>query len=183
MKKVILLGDSIRQIGYGTRVPQLLEGEFEVWQPKDNCKFAEFTLRMLFDYRKELANADAIHWNNGHWDLCELFGDGPFTPPEVYLETMLRIAKLLKRYTDRLIFATTTPVWPEYTYNRDELICQFNSLVVPELRAMGFEINDLYALVKPRLREYIRADDMLHLTDAGIEACARQTADKIRGLF
>lgn len=40
MKKVTLLGDSIRQIGYGTRVPQLLGSKFEVFQPEDNCRFA-----------------------------------------------------------------------------------------------------------------------------------------------
>ena len=30
MKKVTLLGDSIRQIGYGTKVPELLGEEYEV---------------------------------------------------------------------------------------------------------------------------------------------------------
>ena len=30
MKKVTLLGDSIRQIGYGTKVPEMLGDEYEV---------------------------------------------------------------------------------------------------------------------------------------------------------
>lgn len=34
--KITLLGDSIRLIGYGTVVPQLLGEEFEVFQPSDN---------------------------------------------------------------------------------------------------------------------------------------------------
>ena len=50
MKKVTLLGDSIRQIGYGTRVPELLGEDYEVFQPEENCRFVKYTLRMLFDY-------------------------------------------------------------------------------------------------------------------------------------
>ena len=35
MKKVTLLGDSIRQIGYGARVAELLKDEFTVWHGTD----------------------------------------------------------------------------------------------------------------------------------------------------
>ena len=38
MKKVVLLGDSIRQIGYGKKVAALLEPDYTVWQPDDNCR-------------------------------------------------------------------------------------------------------------------------------------------------
>ena len=38
MKKVVLLGDSIREIGYGTKVPELLKDEFTVWQPEENWR-------------------------------------------------------------------------------------------------------------------------------------------------
>lgn len=109
MKRVVLLGDSIRLIGYGTKVPELLGDGYEVWQPEDNGRFAQYTLRMLFDFRKQIEGADVIHWNNGHWDLCELFGDGSFTPLPMYVETMVRVARLLKQYGKKVIFATTTP--------------------------------------------------------------------------
>ncbi len=36
MKKVALLGDSMRLIGYGLKVPALLADVAEVWQPDDN---------------------------------------------------------------------------------------------------------------------------------------------------
>ncbi len=49
MKKVVLLGDSIRLWGYGTKVPELLGKDYEVWQPEDNCRFVKYTLRGLFD--------------------------------------------------------------------------------------------------------------------------------------
>ena len=80
MKKVVLLGDSIRLIGYGQKVAETLKEECEVWQPDDNCRFAKYTLRMLFDFQNEIKGADVIHWNNGRWDVCDIFGDGkPFT--------------------------------------------------------------------------------------------------------
>mgnify|MGYP003320237378 CR=1 FL=1 len=110
MKKVTLLGDSIRQIGYGTKVPEMLGEEYEVFQPEDNCRFVKYTLRMLFDYREQIQGSDVIHWNNGIWDAVDTFGDGPFTPPEMYVFTMKRIAKILFTYSKHVIFATTTPV-------------------------------------------------------------------------
>lgn len=36
MKKVTLIGDSIRQIGYGKRVEELLGSDYEVFQTEDN---------------------------------------------------------------------------------------------------------------------------------------------------
>ena len=112
MKKVILLGDSIRLIGYGARTAELLGPDYTVWQPEDNCRFASYTLRMLFEYKDQLEGADVIHWNNGLWDVCDLFGDGAFTPLEDYIRLLARIAAVLKTYSKKVIFATTTPPSP-----------------------------------------------------------------------
>ncbi|MCI6734265.1 MAG: hypothetical protein MR437_04210, partial [Clostridiales bacterium] len=74
MKKVTLLGDSIRQIGYGKTVAEELRKEgIEVFQPEENCRFSKYTLRMLFDYKEQIAGSDVIHWNNGLWDVSDLF--------------------------------------------------------------------------------------------------------------
>jgi hypothetical protein len=180
MKKVILLGDSIRLIGYGKKVPALLGDEYTVWQPSDNCRFAQYTLRGLFDWRNEIAQSDVIHWNNGLWDVCDLFGDGPFTKPEVYVDNMLRIAGILKNNSKKVIFATTTPVNSTHQYNKNETIEYYNSLIVPKLADMGIIINDLYALVSQNIDEYIRQDDKIHLTDVGIDLCANAVADCIK---
>jgi len=45
---------------------------------------------------------------------------------------------------------------------------------------MNVEINDLCALTEGDLTRYIRGDDLIHLTDAGIEVCAEQVARLIR---
>lgn len=181
MKKVTLLGDSIRQIGYGTRVPELLGEDYEVFQPEENCRFVKYTLRMLFDYRAQIEGSDVIHWNNGLWDITTgLFDDGePFTSEQEYVENMLRVAKELKKLGKRIIFATITPVHNEYVYNKNSVIQRYNELIVPKLQEMGIEINDLHATVMQDLYKYI-GQDQLHLSPEGIEICAKQVADMIR---
>lgn len=181
MKKVALLGDSIRQIGYGTKVPELLGNEYEVFQPEENCRFVKYTLRMLFDYKDNLRDCDIIHWNNGLWDVCRLFDDGKtFSSEEEYVDNMLRVAKNLKDITPNLIFATTTPVRKENPFNKNEDIDRFNAIIVPELKNLGFEINDLNSLIKYDIEKYIRSDDLIHLTESGIEICAKQVVDCIK---
>ena len=178
--KVTLLGDSIRLIGYGKHVPAMLGDGFEVWQPEDNGRFAEYTLRMIFDEAANIDGSRIIHWNNGLWDMNDLFGDGPFTPEARYVEQMLRIAGILQGKCDRLIFATTTPVYPGNAHHSNERIASFNAALVPELEKRGVIINDLYSLLAPDPVRYIRADDMIHLTDEGERVCAERVTDVIR---
>ena len=180
MKKVILLGDSIRQIGYGTVLPELLKDEFEVWQPNDNCRFAQYTLRGLFDWRGQMEGAEIVHFNVGHWDLCDIFGDGTFTPIEDYVKTTVRIAKLLLQKHKTVIFATTCPVREGRSYNSNDTIREFNAAVVPELEKMGVLINDMHTAVSADVNRYIREDDKIHLTEDGIRLCAELTAEAIR---
>ena len=174
------MGDSIRLIGYGKPVAEALSGEFEVWQPDGNCRFAQHTLRGLWDWRRELAGADVIHWNNGLWDVCHLFGDGAFTPIERYVEEMVRLAKLLKERAQAVIFATTTPVREENPHNSNADIAAYNAALVPKLQELGVLINDLYTPLAADIPRYIRADDLIHLTEAGIALCAERVERAIR---
>lgn len=177
--KVTLLGDSIRQIGYGLKVPELLGEEFEVFQPGDNCRFAKYTLRGLFDWQEAMEGSRIVHWNNGLWDMCDLFGDGSFSSMDEYVQNILRIADILLSRYDKVIFATTTPVRPENKHNRNENIAAYNSLIVPLLEEKGVIINDLYSVVSADIDKYIREDDTIHLTDEGIEVCAQKVKDVI----
>ena len=166
-------------IGYGTPVAERLKDEYEVWQPDDNCRFAKYTLRGLWDWQEGMRGADIIHWNNGLWDVCELFGDGEFTPVDEYVDIMLRLAKLLKERARTVIFATTTPVRPENVHNKNETIKAYNEALVPRLAEMGIVINDLFTPVASDIPTMI-AEDHLHLSETGIEVCAKQVADFIR---
>lgn len=181
MKKVTLLGDSIRMIGYGKTVAEALNKDgIEVFQPEENCRFSKYTLRMLFDYKDQIEGSDVIHWNNGLWDVSDLFGDGQFTPTEEYCENMLRIADVLLQITPNVIFATTTPVKNNYPYQTAEDIKRLNNAIVPLLKAKNITINDLYGLVYPVKEEVIRDDDLIHLNEKGIELCSDQVYKAIK---
>ena len=180
MIKVTLLGDSIRMIGYGPLVPALLGEDFEVFQPDENCRFAKYTLRGLFDWKKEMDGTKIVHWNNGLWDICDLFGDGVFTSEAEYVENMLRIADILLSKYDKVIFATTTPIAAENRYNKIAHIEKYNALIVPLLKEKGIIINDLYQLVSSDIDKYIRKEDTIHLTDEGSKVCAEQVARIIK---
>lgn len=179
MKKVTLLGDSIRLL-YGPIVEKELKKEgVEVFEPEDNCRFAKYTLRMLFDLQDQIQGSNVIHWNNGHWDVCNLFGDGPFSSLEEYLQNMNRIADLLLKITPNVIFATTTPVREGYPYQTDEAIKNLNRAVVPVLARKGIVINDLHFLIESNRDEWI-GDDLLHLNEKGASVCAEQTLNIIK---
>lgn len=180
MKKVVLLGDSIRLWGYGTKVPEMLGEGYEVWQPEDNCRFVKYTLRGLFDWQDGLKDADVIHWNNGLWDCTEIFDDGLFTNEEEYIENMLRVARLLQKITPNVIFATTTPVWDEFEWTHNDKIQRFNEIIVPKLQEIGVQINDLHSAVAQDIHKYIKECDKIHLSNEGIELCAKMVVDVIK---
>ena len=179
MTKVTLLGDSIRASGYGNVVPELLGEEYEVYQPNVNGRNAKYTLRCLFDYASQMAGSRIVHWNNGLWDICNLFGDGTFSTEDEYVTTMLRIADILLSRYDKVIFATTTPVSPQNIYNDNKDIQRFNALIVPKLQEKGVIINDLYTPVATDIEKYI-CEDLIHLSQAGVELCAGLVADAVR---
>lgn len=179
MVKVTLIGDSIRAMGYGKIVPKLLGSDFEVFQPNDNCRFSKYTLRGLFDWSKQMQGTNIVHWNNGLWDICNLFGDGPFTNEEEYIGNMLKIADILTNKYDKVIFATTTPVRPENLYDKNSVIERYNQIIVPKLCEKGVIINDLHSTVATDIYRYI-SEDTIHLTEEGSKLCAEQVAKIIK---
>jgi lysophospholipase L1-like esterase len=178
MKKIILLGDSIR-LSYGNRVRELLGEGYTVWQPEDNCRFAAYTLRMLFDYKAQLEGADVIHFNCGLWDMCDLFGDGPFTPLEVYVEQMVRIAKILKTYAPVVIFATTTPPSPKMWGHDLNRVRAYNAAAMAALEPLGILFDDLFTPVAEDIDRMI-SEDYLHASPYGVEILANRVADCIK---
>ena len=70
MKKIVLLGDSIRE-GYDKYVKYAFEGTAKVYYPKENCRFASYILRHLPDWKRDFGecdDVDLVHWNAGLWD-------------------------------------------------------------------------------------------------------------------
>ena len=176
--KVTLLGDSIRE-QYAPRVKEMLGEDFEVWYPAENCRFSKYTLRGLFDWGPAMAGSDIVHWNDGHWDICDLWGFGPFTSEEEFVKNMTQILDILQKRHKVIIFSTTTPVRSINKYNSNETIERYNNLIIPILKERGVIINDLNSLLKPDIERYI-CDDTIHLTEEGIEKCAEQVTRYIK---
>ncbi len=128
MKKILLLGDSIR-MGYDKYVKASFDGVAEVYYPQDNCRFAANVVRFLHEWRWQLlenADVDLVHWNVGLWDDLKMPDGEHLTPLPIYTYYIERICKAIKLYfpTAKVVFATSTPVQEELfttckRYNRD----------------------------------------------------------------
>lgn len=178
-KRVLLLGDSIRK-NYEDVVRRELADLCDVTAPEENCRFAKFALNELERWIDACGEPDLVHWNIGLWDsavVCK--EDGMFTSPEEYLLYMSRILRELRRHTPRILFATTTPVLPGSLNQHLEYIDRLNAVIVPYMQEQGIPINDLYALVKPRMKELLR-EDCIHLSEQGAEVCGGAVARAIR---
>lgn len=204
MIKVMLIGDSIR-LNYQPNVQKELEGEFDVWGIEENCRFAKYTLnelgRMLAAFSKretrkyaaeflqptssfaeKIEYPDIIHWNNGLWDtsiVCE--EDGAFTPIDEYISYIAKILRELRKITNKIIFATTTPVKPQNPNQKNEIITQYNERVVEFMKQKGVVVNDLNKLLSSNLDKYL-SEDNIHLSEEGKRVCAKQVAEYIRGI-
>jgi len=153
MKKIILIGDSIR-MGYDKYVKEALEGVAEVYYPAENCRFAQYTLRFLHEWRRKLEwpdDVDLVHWNAGLWDVPEIYGDEPLSSPAHYSEMITRIDKRIRMLFPKakVVFATSTAVREdEYkgSFRRhNAVIEQYNALALEALAGTDTVINDLYA--------------------------------------
>jgi hypothetical protein len=185
MLKVMLIGDSIR-MNYQDAVRQRLRDRADIRSPDENCRFAAYTLFALSSWVPD-GDYDVIHWNNGQWDVCYMPDGRIHTPLPAYLELEKRIADVLRRKAKRLVFATTTPVYPEQfataavNGRKNEDIVAYNQAVSGALAALGVEIDDVHTPVARDIRKYI-CEDKVHLSPAGIELCAGLVSRAIGGL-
>ena len=186
MKKIVLIGDSIR-MGYDKYVKDALKDEAEVFYPGENCRFAQYVLRTVSDWRKDGEwgdDADVVHWNAGIWDTLRLYGDEPLTPPQMYAEMIKRIDKRLRLLFPKakLVFATSTRVIEARygkdfkRYNRD--IEEYNRIAVEALKDTDTVINDLYSFTASLPESYY--SDVTHLyTPDGTNAMTNKVLDVI----
>ena len=178
MTKISFIGDSIR-MQYAPVVTKRLGEDYEVFAPAENCRFAKYTLRGMWDWKSNMTGSRIVHWNNGLWDICELFGEGMFTSVDEYVTNMLRIADILLSRHEVVIFATTTPVRQENPHNKTEWVAEYNAALVPKLQEKGIIINDLFSIVAADIPRYV-CDDLIHLSEEGIELCAAAVEKAVR---
>ena len=153
MKNVILLGDSIR-MGYDKYVKEALADVANVYYPPENCKFAEYTLRYLHEWKIKgewPTETDLVHWNVGLWDTLQLFDDEPLSTIEHYENMIRRIDKRLRRLfpNAKFIFATSTAVienkFAKFAKRYNNVIREYNEAAKRALADTDTMINDLYS--------------------------------------
>lgn len=168
MKKIVLLGDSIR-MGYDKYVKEALDGVAEVYYPPVNCKFSQVLLRFVHEWKKKgewPTDVDLVHWNAGLWDVMEMHGDPPFSSPAHYEDMIGRIDKRLRYLFPKakIVFATSTAVREEGYKGgfrrHNAVIEQYNEIARKALSGTDTVINDLYAHTCNVPPEY--CSDMTH---------------------
>lgn len=183
MKKILLLGDSIR-MGYDHYVRERMANVAEVYFPNINCGYTTMMLRSLHSWTDalKLYEVDAVHFNAGLWDTVRVYGDGTLLRPETYADNLERIAERIHfLFPDtKVIFATSTPVQEdgyieafETRYNRD--VEAFNQIACDVLPKHGVIINDLYGLMRDIPTEYY-SDQTHFYTAAATERLGCQVA-------
>ena len=188
MKKIVLLGDSIRE-GYDKYVSLALDGIAEVFYPKENCRFSAFLLRHLIDWRADMQcgdDVDLVHWNAGLWDDLIMIDGKHHTPIKCYEEYIERLCQVIQILFPKakMVFATSTPVREELfigaqkRFNKDTE--RYNAAAVQIVKKHGGEINDLYAAVKNCPTHYY--SDMTHLyTKEGTRLLTERVIGAIEG--
>ena len=162
MKKILLLGDSIR-LGYDKYVKMALKDVAEVYYPEENCRFVMYLFRRLHEWKNELEcgdDIDVVHWNAGLWDDLILLDGKYLTSIELYKEYVDRTCGMIKILfpNAKIIFATSTPVQEELftgeckRFNKDTE--EYNRVAIEIVKKHGGEINDLYSLAKNAPAEY-----------------------------
>jgi hypothetical protein len=179
MKKVLLIGDSIR-MSYQMPLSELLATEAEIVAPVENCRYAKHTLWEINGWISNLGKPDIIHWNNGLWDIFRINGDtGNLTSIEEYMHDLTRILAEIRKTDARIIWASTTAVDIRNPNCSNGDIDAYNKAAAELMRRESIEINDLNAIVKKDIGHYI-SNDYVHLSSDGVNACIEAIARIIR---
>lgn len=180
-KKILLLGDSIR-MGYDEYVRQSMANIADVYFPRENCCYTANYLRNLHNWTDALGlyEADAVHFNVGHWDTVRIYGDGPLTKPDNYRDNLERIVDRIRYLFPeaKIIFATSTPVVEEgfieeFETRHNSDVELYNEIAVGALTKKGVIINDLHALMKGK-PDSLHSDQTHYYTPDATELLGKQ---------
>lgn len=197
-KRVLILGDSI-SIGYTPVVQKMLADEMTVLRPMakngraENCSGTTSGVANIDRWLKiDGGKWDVIHFNWGLHDLKHMKADGKTTsdlatdPPqatvEVYEKHLREIVAKLKATGAKLVFATTTPVpdEPMKVYRANADVIRYNEAALRVMKDNDIAVNDLYTLVKPRMKELQIQPANVHFVPAGSEVLATEVVKAIR---
>lgn len=179
LPRVLLIGDSI-SIGYTLQVRKLLDGKANVQRIPINGGATEVGLANLKQWLGD-KKWDVIHFNFGLHDAKNMSATEFRTTREQYAENLRKLVARLKESGARLIFATTTPVPNGGVLGAGRTfddIAARNEVAVQVMKANDVAVDDLYAVVLPKLAEVARPNDV-HFKPEGYDVLARAVADSI----
>ena len=168
LPRVLLIGDSISR-GYTMPVRHALKGKVNVHRAPENCGKTANGLKKLDIWLGD-KRWDLVHFNFGIHDRK--------LRPEYYGDRLEMIVERLKPTTDRLVFATSTPI-----AKRDERYihgssARSNKIAKEIMERQEIPVNDLYALMLPVLKKYQNPRDC-HFTPEGYEVLGQEVAEEI----
>jgi lysophospholipase L1-like esterase len=177
LPRVLLIGDSI-SIGYTEPVRAELTNKANLHRIPENGAATIVGVKNLENWLSS-SKWDVIHFNFGLHDLR--LDDGKHQVPLPDYETNLRtIVQRLQKTGARLIWATTTPV-PDAEVKpprRNADVVAYNAAAAKIMTEAGIPIDDLYALVNPRLAE-LQLPANVHYTLPGYNVLGHQVAESI----
>lgn len=189
MKKILLIGDSIRW-QYFPRVKEAFKEVAMVYTNDDSARYSVHTLRYLDEW-KRVGNIpddiDIVHWNVGAWDILHMYGDkDPLTSLMEYKHNIERIDKALRKIYPKaqLVFAPITAIKdhrftePEYYYRLNSDAQAYNAVALEVLKDTDTIINDLYALTKDLSDEYY-ADGVHFSEEIGVPYISQAVIKKL----
>jgi acyl-CoA thioesterase-1 len=177
LPRVLLIGDSI-SIGYTDWVRAELANKANLHRIPANGAATLIGVKNL-DKWLGTQKWDVIHFNFGLHDLRLDNGD-PQVPLPDYETNLRTIVQRLKKTGARLIWATTTPVPNDEVQppRRNVDVVKYNEAASKIMNDSGIAIDDLYALVKPRLDE-LQLPANVHFTSPGYEVLGHQVAESV----
>jgi acyl-CoA thioesterase-1 len=194
LPSVLIIGDSI-SMGYTPYVVKELAGKANVIHAPGNSQGTTLGCQKLGEWLKcgekvGIKKWDVIHFNWGLHDLKHVTEAGTsknsndFNDPQQaditqYEKNLKVLVKQLKATGVPLIFATTTP-YPDGVKpaRKPSDAPAYNEVATKIMKANDIKVNDLYALVLPKLAEVQRPKNV-HFAAKGSELMGKQVAEHI----
>jgi hypothetical protein len=187
LPKVLLIGDSISG-GYNKAVKKILKDRVAVTGPLANAETTINGVAHLDDWLGD-TKWNLIHFNWGLWDIYGWSYAKQDRSPAMYEQRLETLVTRLEKTGAKLIWATTTPVCPDAEMTMlkkfktevkisPEIEQEYRDTALRVMKKHGIEVNDLYALIKPRQAEFQKPDNV-HFSGSGYNLMAKQVADRI----
>ncbi len=182
MKKVLLLGDSIR-LNIQPMVYKLLSDTAEVHGPDDNCRFSRYTLWHLDEWLST-EKFDIIYVNCGIWDITrkEQYSNECFTELYEYTRDMTKIIKALKTTGAKIMLCSSTPVKTDSVFHKNSDIIMYNGALKRIAEKQDVYFFDSFSVIDANKQEYI-CEDNIHLSKEGIKVLGTAVAGSIKNLL